>query len=306
MSALPLDVLLVSAPTDPHAGLVVAEIHSQGYSVHVANASTLAADRMQWTLDGLVLTRGSNAWVVSEQTTVWWRRPGQFEGERGLQVPERELARDECAVIFPGALMAAGPRWVDEPWSCVRAGNRLFQLRTAVRHGVSTPDSMVSNDESVALAFIREGRTLAKTISTGPGLAPFVDLVTEEMAALVNSAPVLLQRAVDAFADWRVLAVGNSVLCWSAPRALKDPVDWRRGYPDGRHFEPTPTPPVLASHALTLNRELGLTMSVQDWLLCDDGFVFLEANPQGQWLFLRDSEVLVPPVLAAHLVEALT
>ena len=43
-------------------------------------------------------------------------------------------------------------------------------------------------------------------------------------------------------------------------------------------------------------------MSVQDWLETKDGPVFLEGNPQGQWIFLAGSRELVPSAVAEHLL----
>ena len=42
-------------------------------------------------------------------------------------------------------------------------------------------------------------------------------------------------------------------------------------------------------------------MSVQDWLETASGPVFLEANPQGSWLFLQGAEIQIGPALASHL-----
>lgn len=44
-------------------------------------------------------------------------------------------------------------------------------------------------------------------------------------------------------------------------------------------------------------------MSVQDWLETEGAPVFLEANPQGAWLFLDRADDLVVPVLAQHLLH---
>jgi hypothetical protein len=46
---------------------------------------------------------------------------------------------------------------------------------------------------------------------------------------------------------------------------------------------------------------LRLTTSVQDWLETADAPVFLEANPQGRWLFLPGADEVVAPALADHL-----
>lgn len=58
---------------------------------------------------------------------------------------------------------------------------------------------------------------------------------------------------------------------------------------------------MLEMLAVQVATELGLTMSVQDWLITETGPTFLEVNPQGQWLFLEGSEEMVTPTLCDHL-----
>lgn len=77
-------------------------------------------------------------------------------------------------------------------------------------------------------------------------------------------------------------------------------VDWRAIDPSGKSFVVVSADRIdRAARAIT--RSLGLSTSVQDYLDTPDGPVFLEANPQGSWLFLSDAEDLIVPALAQHL-----
>jgi hypothetical protein len=63
--------------------------------------------------------------------------------------------------------------------------------------------------------------------------------------------------------------------------------------------------PDVARAARAITHALGLTMSVHDFLDTASGPVFLEANPQGSWLFLKDADERVVPKLAEHLRSAM-
>jgi glutathione synthase/RimK-type ligase-like ATP-grasp enzyme len=153
----------------------------------------------------------------------------------------------------------------------------------------------------MAMEFIRSGPVVAKAISSGPGLAPFVDQVGLEDAAFVANAPVMLQRAIKAEADWRLVTVGSQCIGWRRSRENDGHLDWRAEDPSGGDFQPCSVDPSHASLALSIQDGLALTFSVQDWLESDGQWCFLEVNPQGQWLFLRDAAERVGPTLTRHL-----
>ena len=139
-----LSVLVVSQFDDPHADVVEAQLSSKGTISARTSLNSLADDRIEWSSNGdLSLTINKREWSIGEYTTVWWRRPGWFDNS-ALQIEELELARYESAVILPGALDAAGVTWVDQPWTMMRAANRLVQLRLASELGVHFPLTTVT------------------------------------------------------------------------------------------------------------------------------------------------------------------
>jgi hypothetical protein len=66
-------------------------------------------------------------------------------------------------------------------------------------------------------------------------------------------------------------------------------LDWRSDLLNHERFEPvlSPSRDNLVEPALRVARWLGLGFTTQDWIEDDDGVLyFLEANPNGQWLFV--------------------
>jgi hypothetical protein len=196
-------------------------------------------------------------------------------------------------------------RWVDEPFTVARAETKLHQLATAERLGLSTPASVATNDPEAARA-IAPGRDLvAKALSAGVGIAPFVQSLDEADVEHLRSHPTLVQELIGASADMRVVVVGDAAWCWLRRRG-SDEIDWRAHDPAGKAFELVERPAVSKA-AVRLTAALGLSTSVQDWLEVGPGeAVFLEVNPQGAWLFLTDSRRIVLPALAEHLQAGVT
>jgi glutathione synthase/RimK-type ligase-like ATP-grasp enzyme len=180
------------------------------------------------------------------------------------------------------------------------AEDKLGQLELARRLGIATPPTLVTSDPEAARGFAAAGPIVAKAVSSGGGIQPFTGAVRPELLKLVARCPVLLQRRVDARADLRVITVGSEVFVWSRDRDPKGPLDWRATDPAGTGFRAAPALPV-AELAQRLAGAMGLSHSTQDWLLTDNGPVFLEVNPQGQWLFLDGAERSVVRALTSLL-----
>jgi hypothetical protein len=304
MAVANLAVLIVSEPGDTHADVVEHYLRISQKPFARTALSSWHSQTVDWSLHRSLRLRdpdGSSG-SVTPKTTVWWRRPGQFENP-DLADDELQLARDETALMLPGILDALGVRWIDRPWTLARARNRFVQLVSATGLGIRVPETLVTNLPQSAREFMTGGPAVTKTISSGIGLAPFVEEVDLDELELVANVPTLLQRRVVSKADWRVVTVGGRCFAWRRPRTDTDPIDWRVVDPRGGEFLTREPPKSLVQDAIALQRTLDLNFSVQDWLEADDELILLEVNPQGQWLFLEGAESQVAPCLADHLSE---
>lgn len=296
------DVLAISRPGDEHAAAILRFLQVRGYAVARFSLNDLRSSRFEWSVrDGLRLETSSSSLRVGANTTIWWRRTGWVETD-DLSDEEAELTRAEGADIFIGALLTSQATWVDRPDVLFLAENKLYQLAVAQRLGLQIPATLVTNDRCSAEALAFFGPLLAKPVSSGPGLAPFADTLEPDDLTLVREAPTLLQVAISATADFRVVTVAESAYVWCRKRELGGPMDWRQVDSGGRGFT-RQARGELEEAAIDVARALKLTMSVQDWLETEDGFIFLEANPQGQWLFLPGAREEVVPAVAKHLVH---
>src|SRR5665213_2986274 len=178
---------------------------------------------------------------------------------------------------------------------------KLWQLTQAANLSIATPNYVVTNDFETAREFVAAANVVAKPLSPGIGIAPFVDLVCIEDLDSAANFPTFFQALIPATADLRVVVIGDNAWTW---RRKREPttLDWRQIDPSGTEFEAIGNDEV-SRHSIELTRALGLSMSVQDWLEAKDGPMFLEVNPQGSWLFLDGAEEVIAPALARHLVD---
>jgi hypothetical protein len=100
-------------------------------------------------------------------------------------------------------------------------------------------------------------------------------------------APFLAQETIGARLHLRVATVGGRA--WVAELdGVGLPLDWREHAPAHYSFRASPDWPAVERNAVALAAALRVGFSCQDWVVDDNGPVFLDLNPGGQWLFLPD------------------
>lgn len=299
--AVDVDVVIVGDVSDAHVEAVVDELEQRGCRSLRFNLEDIRSDVVVASpTDGLSVQRNGETYYLGSATTAWWYRAGTLPAD-DLEPDEARLANDESFAFLVGTLTAAGVRWVDEPSSVERAELKPLQLALASALGQRIPETWVTDDSSLAGELVSKRPLVAKPLSSGTGIAPFVDEIKDGDVDAVAQLPVLLQERVAATADLRVVNIGTDVWAWTRPRG-PNINDWRAVDPKGTGFSQVDGS-TIATMSRGITAGLGLTMSVQDWLQTQDGPVFLEANPQGAWLFLDGARDSVAPALAEHLLH---
>lgn len=291
-------ILLVAPPEDIHANVVADHI---GARAEVNYIDLQACIQMPLEIVPGEYVRSGGQVVASGGTTVWWRRTGYIPPDARTGRAENRLRAEETRAQMVGGLLSIGVRWIDHPGLVQTAEHTLLQLSVARSVGVQTPTTTVTNTREAAQALAKSHRLVAKSISAGEGIAPFADTFDECVVDLLPNAPTLLQQQIVGLADLRVVVVGDNAYVWRRARKQGEPLDWRRPDPAGAEFSAF-TQPAVAASAVAITHRLGLTFSAQDWVETEDGNVFLEANPVGQWLFLTGADEIVGSALAEHLL----
>jgi hypothetical protein len=193
---------------------VLAILAARGVAAGQTSAALVGPDGItEWRPGGEPVLPGADgeSLRVGAGTTVWWRRLG-LPQVSGLAEAEATLVADEVPVALVGMLEAGGVRWLDAPWDIERAGLKQHQLAVAKRMGVLAPRSVVTNDPGRARVFYGAvGGVVAKALSSGRGIAPFVAEVPYEELGRVAMSPTLLQEPIDAFADCRVVTETGTI-----------------------------------------------------------------------------------------------
>jgi hypothetical protein len=284
-------VVLVGEPQDEHSDYLERSLADRGLTVLRTSIRDIGGELFTWSpsrgvrIGGLRISSGAGI----------WRRPGTPVVEP-YRPEYADFAYQEIESAFTGAMAAIPVRWLSPPSMIRWAELKPVQLRAAMQLGIRFPETIVTNDPSEAVGFAaRHSAVVAKPVRYGlvatepsPMVAWTRETTTEELATLTGP-PLIIQRRLDARWHLRIVTVGHEYVAASLATEL---LDWRQA----EVADWTPADNTMLHEAgpmaLRVAERLGLGFSSQDWIM--DGSLtpwFLEANPNGQWLFLDGSSV---------------
>ena len=249
----------------------------------------------------ITISDGDRSISGKEVKSVWYRRNVAPNLPESLEPGTREFCERETRAFLDGALEALPTqRWLSSPQAIWRAERKPYQLAVAAQIGFTIPRTIMTNDPTAARGLAQGRRLVAKAVSSGyiagstgnqaiftSALVP-ADL--EDLDGLVL-APVTFQEKVEKSSDIRVTVVGDEVFAAEILSQGRESsrVDWRATDDPNLEHRPHELPSTLAYRCRHLVSYLGLSYGAIDFALKPDGtYVFLEINPNGEWLWLED------------------
>jgi glutathione synthase/RimK-type ligase-like ATP-grasp enzyme len=336
------DIVIVSSAHDHHVDDMVLQLHKMGHepirldTEDVPLRTTLClrfpSQATRWAC-GIALASDGRMIDIDTVRSIWWRRPREYFGlPAELSEQEREFARSEIDHALRGIWPLIDCYWVSNPEHIRQAGSKIEQLQRAAQYGFEVPPTLVTNDPAEVRAFYDAcaGQMIFKVL-TDPSLGmmkvaakhpnePLPELretkttlitATElEQLESVRLVPCLFQAYVPKRAELRVTVIGDDLFVAEIDSQSREStaVDWRN-WSDGGFDIPyrVATLPIeVAERCMALVRSYGLNFSALDLIHTpDDRYVFLENNPNGQfmWIEKRLPELEMTAALASCLVR---
>ena len=306
-------ILILSLERDPHARAVARRLEKLGEEYLWFDCARFPVDselHIGYEHDGLarlILRADGREYDMRSIKAAWLRRlrlPQPLpEIRNGLS---RKWSAGVCNVALSRTWELLRCRWMpglpaDEDY----ANNKVLQLAVAARLGWRVPRTVVTNSPDDFLAFYEqcEGRMVTK-LANGAGAKAqvFVGLLFPAHTQVVRRrdladyrairfAPMMLQEYVPKRVELRITVVGSQVFAaeidsQSNPRSRDD---WRAHDLDREMYREYALPADIKARCVSLVRELHLCYGAFDVVVTPAGeYVFLEVNPNGQWLWIED------------------
>jgi glutathione synthase/RimK-type ligase-like ATP-grasp enzyme len=282
--------------TDDLHALVVQDALARSFGIpcHIVEVDALwRGSGLKWSTDNgvVVPTRAGKQISLSSIDLIWWRRPTRSQAlpETFADAATSELITNDCRAALVGSVLADFQgNWVSEPAATSRAEHKLVQLRVAEKVGFRVPRTLVSQDPGEIRQFCTEvgGRMVIKPLRGSMQRMTLTQFVTTETLPPPDSArvcPAMYQEFVPGNRHIRAHCFGEEVL---AVLIESDALDWRA---DLRvPVKPVELPVAAQDRLRAVVSELNLRMGIFDLkLTTSDELVWLEVNPQGQFLFVQ-------------------
>lgn len=308
-----MTILILTVTDDLHAIVVQRHVRAAGHpECHIVECDRIAqrdflSYGVNYPLGDRVLTSEGCRISISDATLGWLRRA------RSTQVIDR-VVDDEANVVINNdcrgglsGLLAAHFRgkWISTPEATYLAGDKIGQLEVARACGFRVPRTLVSQSRSDVREFFDacDGEIIVKTVVGAPG--PFLQAVRisdpDSMdAESYAAAPAIFQECIPGEDHLRLNCFGSRSY---AALIRSDELDWRASL--GKSISSYDVSPSLHRKVRSVLDALGLEMGVVDLKLTpDDEPVWLEVNPQGQFLFLDAyTDLRLGERFAEYLVE---
>jgi glutathione synthase/RimK-type ligase-like ATP-grasp enzyme len=272
-----MTILILTHRADVHADAVQQCLEADGIRVARLDTAQLGPGPGKYPVSAL-LSRGAVLGYLgdcdlSRVTCVWHRRPADFTATG-------EPNNAELRAGVGGVL--AGLRHLNHPADMARAGLKAFQLRAAGQCGLMVPETLVSTQLQTAEEFSAKfgHRVIVKPMSRS-----VPELVRATGRQGWGRAIHLTQQLVDTREFIRLTVVDDT---FYAVKITATTLDWRESEATNKYMPVTAPPPVSLGVG-RLMRRLWLRYAALDFALDHLGnWWFLEANPNGQWLWVEE------------------
>jgi glutathione synthase/RimK-type ligase-like ATP-grasp enzyme len=311
-------ILIVAPETDLHARCVAKHLSDMGAQVHILDLGLLA-DSAE--ISHFVAAKPGSKVTMSfphaghldlaEVHTVWYRRPRLPKLSHLLPFEaDRAFALAEWSAALNGVIASLGARFVNDPTS-QRGASKPRQLQVAKQVGLAIPETLITNNAREARRFVERfcSRVVHKALTAPPDRFLATKRWSEADGAALEHlglAPTIFQEEIQGSLDLRITVIGERLFAAGfPPTKLKNAGD---NWIDNRLTLEVPyrehvLPSSVKTRILAIMTGLGLSFGTIDMKINkSDDYVFLEVNPQGQFLYV---EILTGLPLARAMAEFL-
>lgn len=324
-------ILIVTNKNDVHPTPVINNLKQQGIPVFRLNTECLLTDYdFNWQcgnngVDFYIRNRINGMEIFGHDLTAVWERrpelPSTLRHENHHEINRHNLneAGEFLSFLlhYISSTFSIGHHLYDRS-----ADSKMTQLQVAAELGMTVPMTIFSNQKSDILEFARKHDSVVLK-QIGNSSLWLGDECEYLFYASKVSSMQLENQPDDAFSqtvnfvqnyvkkqfELRITVVCDDMFACkidsqSMP-ADKGAVDWRQGYDHGLKHEKYELPTWVASFCKEFLRRMHLRFGCFDMIVTPEGeYVFLECNPNGQWLWIEHATGLkISEAIAYHLAN---
>jgi glutathione synthase/RimK-type ligase-like ATP-grasp enzyme len=325
---MPSTVLVITNDHDEHANAVIEELDRRAVPVfrfhpeEFPEACRITMEIRDGRIDGEIRSDHHRV-AFHDICAAWYRRSrALFAPLPSLNLLQGDLenfVKVQSSVTLTALFASLQTLWVGQPFKLRRAEVKTLQLAEASKAGLLTPATLISNDPERAATFVeRLGDTdcaikpLIATRVDGAGGARLPLTTTLPRGHALDSvaaAPTIFQPYIEKAYELRCVVMGDKIITAKLNSQDKESArkDWRAAAVEEAgdvEYEAFDLPERVQAALNRMMRSFEINFASIDLIVTPKGeFVFLDLNPNGQWLWLEE-ELGLP--LVASMADLLT
>ena len=323
-------ILVITNKEDVHPTPVIEILNKRNIPVFRLNTESLLTDYdFCWWNDcnthRFYITNRQTGLRLDEVnlTTVWDRRPEKpselpINGTKAIN--KHNLEEAVGFLRFLRSYIANKPSIGSIKFDGL-ASSKMEQIRIALHVGLNVPNTCFSNCQENIITMAKQFDELVLKPIDSNGVwneeeeQEYVFYTQKVSSEAIMSAPKeaftqtvsFVQNYIPKAFELRVTVVAGKVFCCKIEsQHLADDcgkIDWRQGDDKGLKYSPFTLPDDISQKCLQFLRLMKLNFGAFDFIVTSSGeYVFLECNPNGQWLWIElETGMKISEAIAAAL-----
>lgn len=301
------NIVIISNKYDIHTDSVIEFLKQKGEKIIRINSEDFRENSLFFSDGKWHIKTKENREIQPENIkSIYIRRIAPILSE-DIKNEYKKFVTDEALVVLDYFLFALEKNKCMDALSRRKiASNKIIQLEEAKKIGLEIPDYLITNIPDKAFNFLKNRKNvLYKTLSV-----PLIDfgeeegmintsLITKEnffeQKNSITATPCLFQEYIEKKYELRLHVIGEKIIPIKidSQKHEETMIDWRKKQ-DLEMFSNHEIPKTIETKIKQLIKKFGLNFGIIDMIVTNkDKHIFLELNPNGNWLFI-ESKINTP------------
>lgn len=317
-------VLVLTHEEDPHADTVCEFFKNNNVPYCLVATEKIQKDyKLHFDSSNLFykISNNNNEEIeIDSSWNIWNRRIMNPDTKKGFAEGLANIIIDETERAWDGLLTSHKGKVVNKPHNQIHANNKIDQIIFAskFKNNIKIPDTIVTNNpDDVREFYDKHKGNLCYKLQKGAlvntlegNKIVYTNKVSKENMkniGLVSQHPSLFQEYIDKEFEIRIVTIGNESIGTAiySQNSEISKVDYRKYDFKNVLYENVKLPDNVKNFCSAMLQEYGLHFGVFDFIYSKNKeYVFLELNPNGQWLWLEQlSKFKISEKLGNYLAE---
>lgn len=242
---------------------------------------------------------GNDGWSISDKYStidsesihsIYYRKP-MFPDLRMYDLQYHLLIQRDIISVINGIVDSFHSKVITKPSILRKTENKVYQMVYASKHGWNIPKSYIGNDKKLGNQYtqslsIIKPLTMGKTYGKN-GWELYQTNIFRGIKEDIGLTPVYLQHYIPKQYEVRITIIAREV--YAVRIDTRNKIDWRLDYQNHK-YTMIVCPEDIIRKCYQMMADFNLIFGAFDFIVTPENeWIFLEVNPNGQWLWLEQS-----------------